>query len=93
MDLSAQPSEYCDLTSIGIDLILSEPLRVLSRQSTSSTGSIKRFIDSEFEYLVLSLIALIVSLLVSIVIFLLVERPAQKIARDVSFERFIERRA
>ncbi len=48
----------------------------------------KRFISSEFEHLVLSSIALAVSLLVSIAIFLLVERPAQNIARRVSLGWF-----
>ncbi|MBB3777209.1 peptidoglycan/LPS O-acetylase OafA/YrhL [Erythromicrobium ramosum] len=49
----------------------------------------KRFTSGEVEYLVLSLIALAVSLIVSIVIFLLVERPAQIIARRISFPRFL----
>lgn len=48
----------------------------------------KRFISSEVEYLALSLIALSVSVLVSIVIFLLVEQPAQTIARRVSLRWF-----
>ena len=48
----------------------------------------KRFISNEVEYLVLSLAALVVSLLVSLAIFLLVERPAQSIARRVSLLRF-----
>lgn len=48
----------------------------------------KRFISSEVEYLVLSLTALGVSLLVSIVVFRLVERPAQRMARRISFSDF-----
>lgn len=47
----------------------------------------KRFIGSEFEYLVLSLIALAVCLFMSIAVFLLVERPAQNVARRVSLPR------
>jgi len=44
----------------------------------------KRFIRSEVEYLILSMIALAVSLTVSIIIFLIVERPTQNMARRIS---------
>lgn len=47
----------------------------------------KRFIESEWQYLALSLVALLVCFLFAALTYRLVERPAQNFARRVSFGR------